>query len=119
MTRRPHPSTESITVRLDRWASMLRNELADLDEHLDNPEDWDDLELVVLTASNWIADHWAAANELVKLRRQLEFLEILADGGKITVNGIPWRQAWETLNSIVSDPVISSDSPLTPDTVSG
>lgn len=40
-----------------------------------------------------------------RLRRQIEFLEILADGGRLEVNGIPWRKAFEKINAIVSDPV--------------
>lgn len=39
------------------------------------------------------------------LARKLEFLEILADGAPLAVNGIPWREAFERLNAIVSDPV--------------
>jgi hypothetical protein len=37
--------------------------------------------------------------------RELEFLLALADGGAITVHGIPWREAFDRLNAIVSDPV--------------
>ena len=40
-----------------------------------------------------------------RLRRQLDFLTALADGGEIKVNGIPWREAFEGLNALVSDPV--------------
>lgn len=45
------------------------------------------------------------SNILERQRRQIEFLEILADGGNITVNDIPWREMFERLNAIVSDPV--------------
>lgn len=44
-----------------------------------------------------------------RARRQVEFLEILADGGGITVNGIPWREMFERLNAIVSDPLPNVD----------
>lgn len=40
-----------------------------------------------------------------RARRQVQFLEILADGGDLTVNGVPWREMFERLNSIVADPV--------------
>lgn len=40
-----------------------------------------------------------------RYRRQVQFLEILADGGKITVNGVPWREMFARLNAIVTDPV--------------
>lgn len=36
-------------------------------------------------------------------RRQVEFLEALADGGELKVNGIPWREAFETVNAIIAD----------------
>lgn len=38
-------------------------------------------------------------------RRKLEFLEIMADGGRIEINGVPWREMFERLNSLVGDPV--------------
>lgn len=44
-----------------------------------------------------------AANE--RLRREIEFLEMLADGGDIAVNGVPWREMFARFNAIVSDPV--------------
>lgn len=50
--------------------------------------------------------------EMERLRRQVEFLEALADGGPLLVNGIPWREMFDRLNAIVSDPVepVSKDS---------
>lgn len=39
------------------------------------------------------------------LRRQVEFMEILNDGAGITVNGIPWREAFAKINDIVGDPI--------------
>lgn len=38
-------------------------------------------------------------------RREIEFVEMLCDGGDLAVNGIPWREAFERLNALVSDPV--------------
>lgn len=52
--------------------------------------------------ARWDEDHDADGE---RARRQVEFLEILADGGGITVNGVPWREMFERLNAIVSDPV--------------
>lgn len=42
-----------------------------------------------------------AAGERAK--RQVQFLEIMADGAALQVNGIPWREAFERLNTVVSD----------------
>lgn len=47
----------------------------------------------------------ALADEVVALRRELEFVELLADGGGITVNGVPWREMFERVNGIISDPI--------------
>lgn len=43
--------------------------------------------------------------EAERQRREIEFVEMLCDGGDLTVNGIPWREAFERLNQLVSDPV--------------
>lgn len=42
---------------------------------------------------------------LERQRRELEFVELLADGGGIQVNGIPWRDAFARINVIVGDPM--------------
>lgn len=48
----------------------------------------------------------ALADEVTALRRELEFVELLCDGGQITVNGVPWREMFARVNSIISDPII-------------
>ena len=35
------------------------------------------------------------------MEKRLEFAEVLLDGGKIAVNGIPWREAWERMESLL------------------
>lgn len=47
----------------------------------------------------------AVAADHERLRREVEFLEILSDGGKLTVNDVPWREMFDRLNAIVGDPV--------------
>lgn len=42
-------------------------------------------------------------------KRAVEFLELLADGGDLRVNGIPWREAFRRFNEIISDGVILPD----------
>jgi hypothetical protein len=55
----------------------------------------------------WTADpSWpnvtvlALADEVVLLRRRLEFIEILCDGGKLEVNGVPWREMLDRVNAM-------------------
>jgi hypothetical protein len=43
-----------------------------------------------------------AVVQLVDLSRRLEFLEIIADGGAITVNGVPWGQMYQRLSSMIA-----------------
>lgn len=65
--RRIHPPTQSIAVRLDRWASILRNELADPRSHVDFPdEDWDDLHALLTHAANEIIRLETAIHNLRK-----------------------------------------------------
>lgn len=47
----------------------------------------------------------ALANEVTALRRYMEFAETLCDGGKILVNGVPWREMFDRINALMSDPV--------------
>lgn len=47
--RQPHPPTASITLRLDRWASLLRNEWGH--EH-----ELEDLSILCTEAANVICD---------------------------------------------------------------
>lgn len=54
----------------------------------------------------------AALNEIDRLRRQVEFMEAFSDGGGLALNGIPWREAFDRLNAIVSDPVPSPEPSL-------
>lgn len=56
-------------------------------------------------AADWQAEARELRNENEALRRRLEFIETLADGGELRVNGIPWREAFDRLNKLVSDPV--------------
>lgn len=44
-----------------------------------------------------------AADDLERLRRQVEFME--AFSADITINGRPWRELFDALNALVSDPV--------------
>lgn len=77
--------------------------------------DLDRLEALARDASR---EHWpltcdpdtilalmAQARQGEEYKRAFEFIETLADGGDIRVNGIPWREAYERLNRIVPDPL--------------
>lgn len=54
----------------------------------------------------------ALADEVTALRREIEFVELLCDGGQITVNGVPWREMFERVNAIISDPIRVTPSKL-------
>lgn len=45
------------------------------------------------------------AKGLQETKRLADFLVVLADGGKLTVNGIPWREAYKRVMSIIDGPV--------------
>ena len=55
----------------------------------------------------WFANAIETAERIngERTRRELEFLTTLADGGGIKVNGVPWREMFEKINALVSDPV--------------
>lgn len=43
----------------------------------------------------------AAAGEIERLRREVEFIEIMADGGKIMVNDVPWREMFARYEALL------------------
>lgn len=52
------------------------------------------------------AAHDALDGGYEAMRRAVEFLEILADGGELLVNGVPWREMFRRFNAIVADGVV-------------
>lgn len=42
--------------------------------------------------------------------RRLEFLEILADGAGLTVNGVPWREMFDRVERVHSDSSVGAAS---------
>ena len=97
--------TDPATIDLDEVISNIRHQAKRRQSTWTDERSWPNVTVLAL------------AEEVVALRRELEFIELLADGGSITVNGTPWREMYERLAAMVSDhvrrrSVLLSDKPV-------
>lgn len=93
---------ETIAWQFNEAVSMLREARRHLGDGSDLANEIDEgLPAMQAALQNAVENMKTAERH----RRQVEFLEILADGGRIEVNGVPWREMFDRINAIVSDPV--------------
>lgn len=78
VVNRPGGSELSLLQQFEIWvdASVATNKLSDADQEL--------------------------LGDVREVIRQYEFITMLADGGNITVNDIPWREAYDRLVEILA-----------------
>jgi hypothetical protein len=85
--------TDPDTIDIDTVIGEIRHAHAMRGDKWTNTPSWPNVTVLAL------------ANEVVALRREMEFVELLCDGGKISVNGVPWREMYDRINALVADPI--------------